>query len=47
MGTKQAFVDDVSISLVRGIPLAEEDGLGALTIPGYLREVCNRDVLLP
>lgn len=42
MGTKQAFVDDVSISLVRGIPLADEDGLGALTIPGYLREVCGR-----
>jgi fatty-acyl-CoA synthase len=26
-------------SIVRGVPLCEEPGLGALTIPGYLREV--------
>ena len=37
-----ASVDDLSISLVRGIPLAEEEGIGSLTIPGYLREVCER-----
>jgi acyl-CoA synthetase (AMP-forming)/AMP-acid ligase II len=29
-------------ALVRGIPLAEEPGLGALTLPGFLREVCER-----
>ena len=30
------------MSLVRGIPLADEPGIGALTIPGYLREVTER-----
>jgi fatty-acyl-CoA synthase len=29
-------------STVRGIPLGEEPGLGALTIPGYLRELTAR-----
>jgi fatty-acyl-CoA synthase len=29
-------------SLIRGIPLAEESGLGPLTLPAYLREVCTR-----
>src|SRR5262245_31490112 len=29
-------------SLVRGIPLDAEPGLGALTIPGYLREITTR-----
>lgn len=29
-------------SLVRGIPLAEEDGIGALTLGGYLAEVAGR-----
>jgi len=33
---------DASLSIVRGIPLCEEPGMGALTIPGYLREVCAR-----
>lgn len=28
-----------ALSLVRGIPLAEEEGLGALTLSGYLKEV--------
>lgn len=31
-----------SLSIVRGIPLQDEPGLGALTIPGYLREVTTR-----
>jgi acyl-CoA synthetase (AMP-forming)/AMP-acid ligase II len=31
-----------SLSIVRGPPLAEQPGLGALTLPGYLREVCER-----
>src|SRR5262245_15745158 len=29
-------------SIVEGIPLSEERGLGALTLPGYLREVTMR-----
>lgn len=29
-------------SIVSGIPLSEEPGLGALSIPGYLREVTSR-----
>lgn len=35
-------VPDPAVSLVRGIPLAEEPGLGALTLPGFLREVVER-----
>jgi len=31
-----------SQSIVRGIPLQDEPGLGALSIPGYLREVTTR-----
>ena len=42
MGTINAIVEDPSVSLVRGIPLAAEPGIGSLTIPGYLREVCER-----
>jgi fatty-acyl-CoA synthase len=30
------------LSIVSGPPLAEEPGLGALTLPGYLREVTSR-----
>jgi fatty-acyl-CoA synthase len=29
-------------SIVRGVPLSEEPGLGALTLPGFLREVTGR-----
>ena len=29
-------------SIVRGVPLSEEPGLGALTLPGFLREVTTR-----
>lgn len=32
----------VPLSIVKGIPLREEPGLGALTLPGFLREVTNR-----
>lgn len=42
MGSARAYVDDLSVSRVRGTPLADEPGIGALTIPGYLREVCTR-----
>ncbi len=31
-----------ALSIVTGSPLSEEPGLGALTIPGYLREVTTR-----
>jgi acyl-CoA synthetase (AMP-forming)/AMP-acid ligase II len=31
-----------SLSIVHGIPLADEPGLGALSIPAYLREVTSR-----
>ncbi|MBU6268827.1 MAG: AMP-binding protein [Sphingomonadales bacterium] len=30
------------MSIARGIPLAEEEGLGALTLAGYIREICER-----
>src|SRR5271166_1816854 len=29
-------------SIITGIPLSEEPGLGALTLPGFLREVTTR-----
>lgn len=38
MGTNTAK----ELSLVRGIPLAEEKGIGALTLGGYLKEVSSR-----
>lgn len=42
MDSTRAILDYPSLSLVRGIPLSEEPGMGALTIPGFLREVCKR-----
>lgn len=33
---------DERLSLVRGIPLAEEEGIGSLTLGGYLKEVTER-----
>jgi fatty-acyl-CoA synthase len=30
------------LSIVRGIPLAEETNVGALTLAGYIREICER-----
>ncbi len=35
-------ITDDSLSLVSGIPLADETGIGALTLGGYLEEVCRR-----
>jgi fatty-acyl-CoA synthase len=35
-------IDPRPPSLVRAMPLAEEPGIGALSIPGYLREVTTR-----
>jgi len=40
MADAAANTDD--LALVRGIPLDEEPGLGALTTPGFLREVVER-----
>lgn len=37
-----AIVPDKLVSRVHGIPLAEEPGLGSLTLPGWLREVTAR-----
>jgi fatty-acyl-CoA synthase len=31
-----------NLAIIRGTPLEEEPGLGALTLPGFLREVVNR-----
>lgn len=36
------YVPDRSVSIVHGPPLAEEPGLGALTLPGFLRQVTER-----
>ena len=40
MSSKVEVVDGLSIA--RGIPLAEETGIGALTLAGYIREVAER-----
>lgn len=37
-----AIVPDRAVSLVHGIPLAEEPGMGVLTLPGWFREVTER-----
>ncbi len=34
-------VSQSSLSLAHGISLSEEPGLGALTLPGFLREVTS------
>ena len=31
------------LSIAHGIPLADEPALGALTLPGFLREICGRN----
>lgn len=40
MGTPSA--NETGLSLYRAMPLSEEPGLGALSLPGYLRDVCDR-----
>lgn len=42
MDPRTDISDMPSISLIRGTPLSEEPGMGALTFPGYLREVTQR-----
>jgi fatty-acyl-CoA synthase len=36
-----AYLADPALSISRGIPLADEQGIGALTLGGYLREVTH------
>ncbi|MGB8365789.1 MAG: class I adenylate-forming enzyme family protein [Rhizomicrobium sp.] len=36
------IVHDRSVSIIRGIPLSDEAGLGSLTLSGYIREVTER-----
>ena len=42
MAGRRALVEDSSVSRVRGMPLSDEPGMGSLTIPGFLRDVCSR-----
>lgn len=37
-----SYVPDPAVSLVRGIPLEEEPGMGELTLSGFIREVTQR-----
>jgi len=37
-----SIVPDPRLSLAHGIPLADEPGLGTLTLPGFIREVTRR-----
>src|SRR5215207_7422162 len=36
------FVADLTASISRGVPLAEEVGLGELTLAGFIRQVTDR-----
>src|SRR3974390_169358 len=40
--TTHAFVADKAVSIARGVPLTDEPEVGALTLPGFLREVTER-----
>jgi fatty-acyl-CoA synthase len=40
--TGHQYVRDASVSIVRGPPLAEEPGLGELTLAGFLRQATER-----
>jgi fatty-acyl-CoA synthase len=42
MFTPERPTSENLLSIVRGIPLSAEPGLGALTLPGYFREVTTR-----
>jgi fatty-acyl-CoA synthase len=48
--SRHPFVQDKAVSIIRGIPLSEEAGLGELTLPGFIREVaerfCKREALV-
>jgi fatty-acyl-CoA synthase len=36
------ILPDESVSIVRGMPLSQEPGLGELTLPGFIRQVAER-----
>ncbi|MBP6723748.1 MAG: hypothetical protein KA137_02850, partial [Halioglobus sp.] len=38
----EAVIAPEHLSIIRGIPLNEEEGIGALTLGGYLKEVTDR-----
>ncbi len=40
--TAHRYVADPAVSIARGLPLAEEPGLGTLTLAGFVREVTER-----
>ena len=42
MATPRAILDDNGLSISRGIPLGEEEGIGPLTLGGYVREIARR-----
>ncbi|MFM6933049.1 MAG: class I adenylate-forming enzyme family protein [Novosphingobium sp.] len=43
MTTPRAIIDlEAGISISRGIPLGEEEGIGPLTLGGYVREIARR-----
>lgn len=42
MGTELQSADSNQLSLVHALPLSDEPGIGALSLPGYLREVTQR-----
>lgn len=42
MGAVSNSADSKPLSLVHAMPLSEEQGIGALSLPGYLREVTQR-----
>ena len=38
----ESLLVDPALSISRGIPLSEEEGIGALTLGGYVREIAAR-----
>lgn len=38
----EKLLEEKELAIARGIPLSDEPGLGALTLPGFLREVTER-----
>jgi fatty-acyl-CoA synthase len=42
MSGKGEGMSNIDLAIVRGVPIEEEPGLGALTLPGFLREVTER-----
>ena len=38
----ESLLTDPALSISRGIPLSEEQGIGALTLGGYVREIAER-----